>query len=93
MQNQRRLRTGPSIPTIHHDLTARHRWLKEWAEANAAKLSGDPHFYDVKAAGWWVWGRSIWIGTGWGVSVGDRIPQASAALYSQIVLNKQECLS
>lgn len=63
-------------PTIHQDLTARHRWLKYWAEENASKLSEDPHFYDVKAAGWWVWGRSNWIGGGWGSGKGDRIRQA-----------------
>lgn len=29
------------------------------------KLEGDPHYYDIKAAGWWVWGISAWIGSGW----------------------------
>jgi hypothetical protein len=26
---------------------------------------GDPDFCDPKAAGWWVWGCSAWIGSGW----------------------------
>ena len=52
-------------PTIHHDLTARHIWLREWVTDNAAKLSADPHYHDAKAAGWWLWGISLWIGGGW----------------------------
>lgn len=52
-------------PTIHQDLTARHKWLVNWARDNSAKLSDDPDYYDAKAAGWWVWGIAIWIGGGW----------------------------
>ena len=54
-------------PAIHQDLTARHRWLREWAEQNANRLSEDPEYCDPKAAGWWVWGISIWTG---GVGMG-----------------------
>lgn len=25
----------------------------------------DPEYFDVKIAGWWVWGLSMWIGGGW----------------------------
>ena len=25
----------------------------------------DPGYYDVKVAGWWVWGQRMWIGSGW----------------------------
>lgn len=28
-------------------------------------MRSDPNFYDVKIAGWWVWGVSQWIGSGW----------------------------
>ena len=52
-------------PTIHQDLTARHKWLKAWFAENAAELSNDPFFYDARVAGWWVWGISLWIGGGW----------------------------
>ena len=52
-------------PTIHQDLTARHRWLIQWATEQAPKLSEDPDYCDAKAAGWWVWGISLWIGPGW----------------------------
>ena len=52
-------------PTFHADLTARHKWLRAWFAENSARLSDDPHFYCAKAAGWWVWGISLWIGGGW----------------------------
>ena len=44
-------------PTIHQDLTARHKWLKAWFAENAAELSNDPFFYDARVAGWWVLGH------------------------------------
>ena len=52
-------------PTYHQDLTARHDWLIRWAREHAARLSEDPDYCDAKAAGWWVWGISLWIGGGW----------------------------
>ena len=52
-------------PTVHQDLRARHLWLLDWARANSAKLSEDPEYYDTKAAGWWVWGISNWVGAEW----------------------------
>ena len=52
-------------PTIHQDLTARHTWLRQWRAEHGHKVETDPDFYDVKVAGWWVWGLSNWIGGGW----------------------------
>ena len=52
-------------PTIHQDLTARHKFLVRWAADNAARLSEDPRYCDAEAAGWWAWGISLWIGGGW----------------------------
>ena len=52
-------------PTIHQDLTARHRWLVQWAAEHSQQLSANPLYFDAQAAGWWVWGISIWIGGGW----------------------------
>lgn len=46
-------------------LQARGTWLyyrddvAEWVE----RLRAEPDFYDVKAAGWWVWFMSCWIGS------------------------------
>ena len=51
---------------IHEcDLHARHSWLVGQRERITAKLEGDPEWFDAKAAGWWVWGISLWIGSGW----------------------------
>lgn len=52
-------------PTIHDDLTARHRYLVRWIEQRREQLRDDPDYCDAKAAGWWVWGISLWIGGGW----------------------------
>ena len=54
-------------PVIHADLTARHKWLVNNAEFKE-RMFNDPDYYDVKVAGWWVWGASAWIGSGWCVS-------------------------
>ena len=52
-------------PTIHQDLYARHTWLRRWGTEHAERLREDPDWYDAKAAGWWVWGASLWIGGEW----------------------------
>lgn len=51
-------------PVPELDLHARHRWLVDRAEFREA-MRKDPEFYDVKVAGWWVWGLCQWIGGGW----------------------------
>lgn len=52
-------------PVNECDQHARHVWLVGQRESITARLEGDPDYYDAKAAGWWVWGMSIWIGSGW----------------------------
>lgn len=52
-------------PANENDLHARHIWLVNHRADLTARLEGDPEFYDAKIAGWWVWGISCWIGTGW----------------------------
>lgn len=52
-------------PVNEADLQSRHIWLVGEREALTQKLMNDPHFYDAKIAGWWVWGISLWIGHGW----------------------------
>jgi len=49
-------------PVNELDLHAKHHWLKA---QDIAKMRSDPDFYDVKTAGWWLWGISCWIGDGW----------------------------
>jgi DNA adenine methylase len=51
-------------PVNETDLHARHLWLVQQAEFQAA-MKADPDFYDAKIAGWWVWGQCLWIGSGW----------------------------
>jgi len=54
-----------SDPVNEADLFARHMWLVNAGKARIDKLNSDPHFYDAKVAGWWVWGQCAWIGSGW----------------------------
>jgi len=52
-------------PVYENDLHARHIWLvQNHKELLPGLLEGDPDYYDVKAAGWWVWGMACWIGSG-----------------------------
>jgi site-specific DNA-adenine methylase len=52
-------------PVNEADLTARHIWLRGQRESFLPRLMADPDYYDVKIAGWWVWGICCWIGSGW----------------------------
>ena len=61
-------------PVSEIDLHARHRWLVEQKDFIEAMRS-EPDYYDVKIAGWWVWGISAWIGSGWcGNSQSKQLP-------------------
>ncbi len=51
-------------PVNEADLHARHIWLVNQAEFRE-RMKTDPDWFDVKIAGWWVWGISQWIGSGW----------------------------
>lgn len=51
-------------PVNEADLHARHRWLVAQVDFRQ-RMRSDPDFYDVRVAGWWVWGISQWIGSGW----------------------------
>lgn len=52
-------------PVIEIDLHARHQYLVDRIPELTAKLEADPDHYDAKLAGWWVYGKSAWIGDGW----------------------------
>ncbi len=52
-------------PVNENDLHARHVWLLQQRETLRPRLEGDPDWCDAKVAGWWVWGISCWIGSGW----------------------------
>lgn len=51
-------------PVNEADLESRHKWLvnQSWLPA---KVKEDPEYHDSRVAGWWVWGISQWIGSGW----------------------------
>lgn len=56
--------TAADWPVNEVDLHSRHRYLRDrrgWVE----ELMTDPDAYDAKLAGWWVWGISQWMGSGW----------------------------
>jgi len=45
---------------------ARHLALVRWrSENNLERLMADPEWCDPRMAGWWIWGCSCWIGSGW----------------------------
>jgi hypothetical protein len=51
-------------PVNEADLHARHLWLVQQTDFRE-RMKTDPDYFDVKVAGWWVWGISQWIGSGW----------------------------
>lgn len=51
-------------PVNEADLHARHLWLVRQIQFRE-RMKTDPDYFDAKIAGWWVWGISQWIGSGW----------------------------
>lgn len=52
-------------PVSEPDLHARHRWLVAQLPAHRERMLSNPDYFDAKIAGWWCWGLSQWIGSGW----------------------------
>lgn len=52
-------------PVNEADLHSRHRWLVARGRRLVARCARDPHYFNAKVAGWWVWGQCLWIGSGW----------------------------
>ena len=70
-------------PSIHADLTARHRWLVEWGRNGGLdRLMNDPFYIDPQVAGWWIWVVSNWISVSDACSTAFQqdAPAAAAAL-------------
>jgi hypothetical protein len=77
-------------PVNEADLVARQNWLVRERESLTARLMADPEWCDPKAAGWWVWGISAWIGGGFGereVGKGDagKLPEVDGAKHGRRV--------
>lgn len=70
-----------SNPVNENDLHARHAWLVGQAETLRPRLEGDPAFYDAKIAGWWVWGVSCWIGSGFCSGSGPWVVQGGQLVH------------
>lgn len=51
-------------PVNENDLHARNYHLAKMRDEFRARLEGDPAHYDAMIAGWWAWGMSCWIGSG-----------------------------
>jgi len=52
-------------PVSQIELTVRHEWLDQQRDRLRLLLLDTPDAFDPKVAGWWVWGISIWIGSGY----------------------------
>jgi hypothetical protein len=73
-----------SWPVSEADLHARHCALVRWrTERQLEHLMGDPEFHDPRMAGWWIWGQSSWIGSGWCAGVGAWHPDETGRLVKQ----------
>jgi len=51
-------------PVNEAEVEARHHWLVAQADFRE-RMMHDPDYFDVKVAGWWVYGLCSWIGSGW----------------------------
>lgn len=53
-------------PVNEADLHARHKYLaSEATKEFKERMHSDPFFYDVKFAGWWIWGSAASMGSSW----------------------------
>lgn len=68
-----------SWPVNETDLHSRHLWLVHQAEFREHMMT-DPHYFDARIAGWWVWGISQWIGGGWCSKLGAQPSKTRPAL-------------
>ncbi|MFA5262209.1 MAG: DNA adenine methylase [Opitutaceae bacterium] len=62
-------------PVNEADLVARHAWLRRNRKRHERKIKTDPYYFDAKIAGWWVWGASQWLGSGWCFDDGAKSPE------------------
>jgi len=68
-------------PVTEIDLHSRHRWLASASTDDfKKKMLDDPNYYDLKIAGWWVWGIGASIPGNWLCQRGlNAIPAISSA--------------
>ena len=82
-------------PVSELDLHARHRWLVN-QRADVERLLSDPEWFDAKAAGWWVWGKSTAIGNHWERQYTGAMPDLGSpngqGIHSDRVRNQKQYL-
>lgn len=54
-----------ALPVHERTLHAVHRRLLDKRQPLTELLGADPLAFDVQAAAYWLWGRSVWLGGGW----------------------------
>jgi DNA adenine methylase len=63
------------------DLMARHLALVKWREDRQLEhLMADPLWHDPVMGGWWAWGQSCWIGSGWASGTGPWVVGADGRI-------------
>jgi len=73
-----------SWPVSEADMHARHLAILKWrAEHQLEHLMGDPTWHDPVMAGWWAWGQSCWIGSGWCSGTGPWVADESGRLINR----------
>ena len=65
-------------PVNEADLLARHKWLLSQSDFRE-RMKKDATYYDVRVAGWWVWGLCAWIGQGWCSAEASQLPHLGDA--------------
>jgi len=73
-------------PVNEADLEARHLWLVTSGADRVASMGADPEWFDVRVAGWWVWGICSWIGGGWCSGVGPWVKGDDGAVVNRSVV-------
>jgi site-specific DNA-adenine methylase len=73
-------------PVHEADLHARHKWLVSAATTQFHhQMNTDPDYYDLKIAGWWVWGMGASIGNNWlqpkGVNASPLLSSAGGGIH------------
>jgi hypothetical protein len=70
-----------SWPVSEADMHARHLAILKWrADHELEHLMGDPTWHDPVMAGWWAWGQSCWIGSGWCSGTGPWVADESGRI-------------
>ncbi|HLT39395.1 MAG TPA: hypothetical protein VK034_24095, partial [Enhygromyxa sp.] len=69
-----------ALPVHERTLHAVHGWLLDNRQPLTELLGADPVAFDVAAAAYWLWGRSVWLGGGWCNATARRGRAARVAL-------------